>query len=125
VSFVYDAAVLVAADRNDRLVWAEHRARLELGMAPVTTSPVVAQVSRSGRQAQLRHFLRGCEIEPFAPDEGHAVGALLGAAGTSDVVDAHVVLVAARTGAVVLTSDLDDLSRLSEQVPSPVPLRRV
>lgn len=59
MSFVYDAGVLVAADRNDRLVWAEHRARLELGMAPVTTSPVVAQVSRTGRQAQLRRFLRG------------------------------------------------------------------
>jgi hypothetical protein len=50
------------------------------------------------------------------------VGALLGAAGTSDVVDAHVVLVAARTGAVVLTSDVDDLSQLSEQLPLPVPL---
>lgn len=93
-------------------------------MAPVT-SAVVAQVSRSGRQAQLRRFLRGCEIDPFGPDEGHAVGALLSAAGTSDVVDAHVVLVAARTRAVVLASDLDDLSQLSEQLPSPVPLRRV
>lgn len=125
MSFVYDAGVLVAADGNDRLVWAEHRARLEVGMAPVTTSPVVAQVSRSGRQAQLRRFLRGCEIDPFGPDEGHAVGALLGAAGTSDVVDAHLVLVAARTGALVLTSDLDDVSHLSAQLPSPVPLRRV
>jgi len=125
MSFVYDAGVLVAADRNDRSVWAEHRARLELGMAPVTTSPVVAQVSRTGRQAQLHRFLRGCEFDPFGPDEGHAVGALLGAAGTSDVVDAHVVLVAARTGAVVLTSDLDDLSQLSEQLPSRVPLQRV
>ena len=125
MSFVYDAGVLVAADRNDRQVWAEHRARLEVGMAPVTTSPVVAQVSRSGRQAQLRRFLRGCEVDPFGRDEGGAVGALLGAAGTSDVVDAHLVLVAARTGAIVLTSDLDDLSQLSEKLPSPVPLRRV
>lgn len=125
MTFVYDAGVLVGADRNDRLVWAEHRARLELGVAPMTTSPVVAQVSRSGSQAQLRRFLRGCEIEPFASDEGHAVGALVGAAGASDVVDAHVVLVATRTGAVVLTSDLDDLSRLSEHLQSPVALRRV
>lgn len=53
------------------------------------------------------------------------MGALLSAAVTSDVVDAHVVLVAARTRAVVLTSDLADLSQLSEQLPSPVPLRRV
>lgn len=120
MSFVYDAGVLVAADRNDRLAWAAHRARLELGLVPVTTSPVVAQVSRSGRQAQLRRFLRGCVIEPFAAGEGHAVGALVGAAGTSDVVDAHVVTVAARTDAIILTSDVDDLSQLSNQLPSPV-----
>ena len=30
-SFVYDAAVLVAADRNERRAWAEHKARLQLG----------------------------------------------------------------------------------------------
>lgn len=125
MSFVYDAGVLVAAERNDRAVWATHRARLELGVAPVTTSPVVAQVSRSHRQAQMRRLLRGCEIEPFAADKGHAVGALLGAAGASDVVDAHVVMVAARTGAVVLTSDFDDLSQLSNHLPSPVRVRRV
>ncbi len=124
MSFVYDAGVLVAADRNDRLAWAAHRARLELGLVPVTTSPVVAQVSRSGRQAQLRRFLRGCEIEPFAAGEGHAVGALLGAAGTSDVVDAHIVTVAAGTDAIILTSDVDDLSQLSNQLPSPVRVRR-
>ncbi len=124
MSFVYDAGVFVAADRDDRLAWAAHRARVELGLVPVTTSPVVAQVSRSGRQAQLRRFLRGCEIEPFAAGEGHAVGALLGAAGTSDVVDAHVVTVAARTDAIILTSDVDDLSQLSNQLPSPVRVRR-
>lgn len=125
MSFVYDAGVLVAADRNDRSVWAEHRARLEVGITPVTTSPVVAQVSRSGRQAQLRRLLRGCEIEPFAANEAHAVGGLLGEAGTSDVVDAHVVITAARTDAVVLTSDFDDLSHLSNQLPSLVRVRRV
>ena len=47
-SFVYDAAVLVAADRSERRVWAEHKARLELGAVPLVPAPVVAQVSRSG-----------------------------------------------------------------------------
>jgi hypothetical protein len=28
---VYDAAVLVAADTNERRTWAEHKVRLELG----------------------------------------------------------------------------------------------
>jgi hypothetical protein len=51
---VYDAAVLVAADRNDRRAWAEHKARLEFGLIPLVPAPVVAQVSRSPQQAQLR-----------------------------------------------------------------------
>jgi len=122
VSFVYDAGVLIAADRNDRTVWADHQARLELGIAPVTTAPIVAQVSRSGRQAQLRRFLRGCEIVAFTPAHAYAVGALLGAAGATDVVDAHVVLVAGASGATVLSSDKNDLSPLSAELPSPVPI---
>jgi hypothetical protein len=92
---VYDAGVLVAADRDDREAWADHRVRLELGVTPVTTAPVVAQVSRSPGQVQLRRFLRGCDIVPFSPEDAHAVGALLGQTGTSDVVDAHVVVTAA------------------------------
>ena len=54
-NFVYDTAVLVAADRNERRSWAEHKARLELGFVPLVPAPVVAQVSRSPQQAQLRH----------------------------------------------------------------------
>lgn len=122
MSFVYDAGVLIAADRNDRDVWADHRARLELGIAPVTTAPVVAQVSRSSRQVSLRRFLRGCDTVAFTTAQAHAVGALLGAAGAGDVVDAHVVLVAGAAGASVLTSYEDDLSPLSSLLPSPVPI---
>lgn len=120
MTFVYDAGVLIAAERNERAVWADHAARLELGIVPVTTAPVVAQVSRSGRQAQLRRFLRGCEVAAFTPAHAHEVGALLGAAGATDVVDAHVVLVAGAVGAAVLTSDEADLSPLSAQLASPV-----
>jgi predicted nucleic acid-binding protein len=125
MSVVYDAGVLVAADRNDREVWAAHRVRLEVGLVPVTTAPVVAQASRSPRQAQLRRFLRGCSVAPFLADEAYSVGALLGRSGTSDVVDAHVVLTAASASATVLTSDPDDLRRLSARLPTPPAIRRV
>ena len=97
MSVVYDAAVLVAAARDDRETWADHRVRLELGDLPRTTAPVVAQVSRSDRQVQLRRFLRGCETVAFSPDLAHEVGALLGRAGTSDVVGAHLVMIGAKT----------------------------
>jgi hypothetical protein len=120
VTVVYDAGVLIAAERHDRGAWADHRARLELGIVPVTTAPVVAQVSRSGQQAQLRRLLRGCHIVAFAPAQAHTVGALLAATGSRDVVDAHVVLVAGESGASVLSSDKDELSPLAAKLPAPV-----
>lgn len=113
MSVVYDAGALIAADRSDRTVWAEHRARLELGYLPVATAPVIAQVSRSGRQAQLRRFLRGCEVVAFAAEDGHAVGALVERSGVADVVDVHVVLTAHRRGAAIVTSDPGDLAAVA------------
>jgi predicted nucleic acid-binding protein len=125
VSVVYDSGLLVAADRNDREVWADHRARLEVGVVPVTTAPVVAQVSRSPRQAQLRRFLRGCDIVGFLPEEAHEVGGLLAQAGSSDIVDAHVVLTAGHSRSTVLTSDEEDLQPLSNYLPEPIVVKRV
>jgi len=125
VSAVYDAGLLIAAERNDRDVWADHRARLEFGVVPRTTAPVVAQVSRSSRQVQLRRLLRGCDIVGFAPEQAYEVGELLGRAGTSDVVDAHVVLIASKVEASVYTSDEEDLVQLSKSLPRPVVIRRV
>ena len=88
---VYDAAVLVGAERNVRSVWAQHRVRLQTGIVPVVPSPVVAQVSRSPTQVQLGRLLRGCEVESLTEQRAHSVGRLLGRAGSRDVVDAEVV----------------------------------
>lgn len=109
---VYDAAILVAADRNERRVWAEHKARLEFGFLPLVPAPVVAQVSRSPQQAQFRRFLAGCVVVPFGETEAHEAGRLLGKTGTTDVVDAVVVTTALRQKAVILTRDPDDIERL-------------
>lgn len=119
-SIVYDAGVLIAVDRGDRGVWSRHFRALANDVVPLTTAPVVAQVSRSGRQAQLRRFLQGCEIVDFDAAQAHAVGRLLAATGSSDVVDAHIVLVAGATGAPVLTSDPDDLGPLAAALDAPV-----
>ena len=108
---VYDAAVLVAADRNERRAWAEHRARLEFGVLPLVPTPVIAQVSRSPQQAQLRRFLTGCMVVPLGEAEAHEAGRLLGMTKMSDVVDAIVVTTALRRKAAILTSDPDDIER--------------
>jgi hypothetical protein len=110
--FVYDAAVLVAADRNDRCTWADHKALLEDGHVPLVPAAVVGQVSRSARQVQLRRFLRGCIVVALDEPMAHAAGRLLGTARASDVVDASVVTLAVNRRAAILTGDPDDIERL-------------
>jgi hypothetical protein len=109
---VYDAGALIAAERNDRRFWAEHRVRLELGIVPCVPSTIVAQVSRSPRQVQLRRLLRGCEVVPLDEPGAHRVGALLGKSGTSDIADAALVSLAAARMADIVTSDRTDIERL-------------
>ena len=72
-------------------------------MLPLVPAMVVAQVSRSPRQAQLRRFLNGCVVVPTGETETHQAGRLLAATRTSDVVDAVVVVVALRDQAEILT----------------------
>jgi predicted nucleic acid-binding protein len=110
---VYDSGVLVSADRDERRTWAEHKARLEFGVLPVVPAPVVAQVSRSARQSQLRRFLTGCRVVAFGEQDAHEAGRLLGITRTTDVVDAAVVVTARQKQAAIITSDPDDISRLA------------
>ena len=110
---VYDAGALVAADRNQRAFWADHRARLEAGLDPAVPAPVVAQVSRSNKQVQLRRLLSGCEVVAFTENEARRAGAILAKSRTSDIVDAAVVVLAASLDADVVTGDADDIAALA------------
>jgi predicted nucleic acid-binding protein len=109
---VYDSGVLIAADRSERPTWAEHRIRLEAGIVPMVPAPVVAQASRSPKQAQMRRLLRGCEVVQFDEAAAHAAGALLAKTRTKDVVDASVAVLSARYGADVISDDAKDIRRL-------------
>lgn len=111
--WTYDTGVLIAAERNDRFVWALHRRLLERGDVPSVPAAVLAQAWRGGPQTQLSRLLAGCEIRPFTEPQARAAGRLLPRSSTSDVVDASVVVVARERGDEVLTSDLDDLATLS------------
>lgn len=122
---VYDAGVLIAAERCQRRTWAEHRVRLEAGVIPFVPSPVVAQVSRSPKQAQLRRLLRGCEVVPLDVVAAHSAGSLLGKTHTRDVVDASVAALSIQHGADVVTDDTDDIRRLVSVVRSKVSVLKV
>ena len=110
---VFDAGALVALDRGDRTLWSDLKAAALAGVDVAVPAAVVAQVWRaSARQARLSRALAGCEIASF-DDVARAVGELCGRAGTSDVVDASVAVVAASSGANRLyTSDPADLRHL-------------
>jgi predicted nucleic acid-binding protein len=116
---VYDAGVLVAADRDVRSIWAEHRVRLEAGIVPVVPAPLVVQVSRSPAQVQLRRLLRGCEVVSLTEQRAHFAGRLLGRADSRDVVDAVVAATAAELQADVVTGDRADIRRLLDAADAP------
>ena len=109
---VYDCGVLIAADRDERRAWADHRARLEANIVPLVPAAVVAQASRSPKQVSLMRLLRGCEVAAFDETAAHRVGALLAASRTKDVVDAAVVELAIRSQADIATDDRNDISVL-------------
>lgn len=109
---VLDAGALIAAERLDRRARSLFRERTGPLIIP---APVLAQVWRDGtRQARLARLVRarGTIVEPFDGVRAKAAGVLLGRSGTSDIVDASVVLSARAHKAVVLTSDPDDLRRI-------------
>lgn len=121
-SVLYDAGVLIVADRNERTAWADHKVRLEDGTVPVVPSAVVAQVSRSPRQVQLRRFLRGCDVAVLDEEGAHDAGLLLGRTRTSDISDAVVVALAATLNGAIVTGDRKDLRRLVAATGQRIPL---
>jgi hypothetical protein len=81
---------------------------------------VLAQVWREpATQVPLGAFIKGPTtiVEPLDRTLAEAAGILCGRTGTSDIVDASVVLVARRRRAVIVTSDPGDLRRLDATVP--------
>lgn len=109
---IIDTGLLISIDRSERTAHAFLTAAARSETALHTTHPVVAQVWRSGpRQARLSAFLKTITIHPL--DDGRLVGQLLAQTRTSDVVDAHLVITAARLGHDILTGDPKDITTLS------------
>ena len=114
IPYVYDAGALIAIDDNDRKMWAIHHLAIEEGRKVLVPAVVVAQAWRDARrQVQLGRFLQSCEVVPIGLEVAKAAGVLCGNAGTRDVVDAAVVTIALTCGAIVFTSDPEDMTHLS------------
>lgn len=111
----YDAGALIAIDKNDRHMWARYQVAVDDGRDIRIPAAVVGQAWReTRRQVRLGKFLAGCHVDPVGLETAKAAGILCGRAGTSDVIDATVVVTAAATGAVIWTSDPEDIRALSD-----------
>jgi len=111
----YDTGALVAAERNDRRMWALHAGFLAEEVVPFVPAVVLAEAWRgSPRQASLSRLLAMCEVEPLSEEQARQVGILAGKAGHDDVVDVAVVEGAIRRGDAVVTSNEDDIRRIAD-----------
>ena len=110
----YDTGALIAAERRDPWMLVIHRRAVDNGVRPVVPAGVLAQVWRggSGRQAGLARMLQQCQVEPLAEGLAKQVGVALQKTGSSDVVDASVVVSAIGRGDDVVTSDPQDIQYL-------------
>jgi predicted nucleic acid-binding protein len=112
---VLDAGAIIAFERGDGRARALVREALRAGVRLVIPAGVLGQVWRgAARQAPVRALMKGPTTDVPALDQvlAEACGVLCGRAGTSDVIDASVVLLARRERGAVVTSDLDDIKRL-------------
>jgi hypothetical protein len=114
-----DAGALIAFDRNERRVIALISRALHHRYTLAVPAAVVGQVWRNGRQqARLARLLGSNEVTVAALDDqaARAAGQLCGVRGTSDVIDASVVLCARQHGHQIATSDPDDLRALDPRI---------
>ena len=122
---VYDTGALLAADRRDTRLWALHAEALARDVIPLVPVVVLAQAWRGGPQASLSRLLRGCRVEPDTEALGRAAGTAGAVAGTSDVVDAIVIVIALRHDAVIFSSDPGDLGLIADALNAHVRVHRI
>jgi predicted TIM-barrel enzyme len=115
LTLVLDAGALLAVDRGDRATAALIEVARRDSRSVIVPAGVVAQIWRDGsRQARIARLLgaRQVSVDALTDAVARAAGALCGAAGTADLVDASVVIAARRYDATVISSDRADLTRL-------------
>lgn len=111
----YDTGALIAAERNDRRMWALHAGFLAEEVAPVVPAPVLAEAWRGGlRQANVVRVLAMCNVEWMTEEQARKVGVLAGRSGHDDVVDVTVVEGALRRGDAVVTSNREHLEKVGQ-----------
>ena len=111
---VLDSSAVIAWARGEARVRALITRAVELGLDIRIPVSVLAETLRGGARDAPVHRVRKA-VDVFATDEsvGRLAGELLGRAGRDNTIDAMVVAEAIHVGgAIILTSDVDDLRPL-------------
>ncbi|MFV0306822.1 MAG: hypothetical protein ACK5OX_03655 [Desertimonas sp.] len=116
----YDTGALIAAERNDRLLWALRRAAVERGLLPTVPAGVLAEAWRGGLQHQMSRLLKGCMIEGLDEQQARRVGVLVARSGLADTVDVAVVEGALRRDDAIVTSNRTHLEQVADSMARPL-----
>lgn len=120
---ILDSGAVIALARHDSRARAVLTAAHEAGVDVRVSSVVTAETVRGGAiDAPVNRVLKAIGgADPIDEATARLAGSLLGAAGSSETVDALVVASAIRAGGgVVLTGDPDDLRPLADGHPEVV-----
>ena len=122
----YDTGALVAADRNDRRMWALQAGFLALEVSPTVPAPVLAEAWRGGaRQASLARLLALCTTESLTEEQAKSVGTLAARARHDDIVDITVVEGAIRRQDAVVTSNPTHIRMIADAIRSRLTIETV
>jgi hypothetical protein len=114
-AIVLDAGALIAIEKGDRKVLALCKVATADGASVVIPAGVVGQVWRDGaQQVRIARLIgaAGTIIEPLDLEVAQLSGVCCANAGTTDVVDATVVIAARQHHAKIVSSDRSDILHL-------------
>ncbi|MGI8647525.1 MAG: twitching motility protein PilT [Acidimicrobiales bacterium] len=114
MTLILDAGAFFAVERRDYEISARIKRERLAGRSPRTHGGVIGQVWRggTGRNTLVARLLPSLDIVGLDGELGKRAGELLARSNSSDVIDAAVVLLA-RPGDRILTSDPHDLAELA------------
>lgn len=107
-----DTGALIAAEKDNGKLRAVVKAAVERRATITVPAAVLAQAWRRNNPA-IALLLKACDVSPLDEEDARRVGNLLADAGTTDIVDAAVVVGALQRGDAVVTSDPEDIGRLA------------
>jgi hypothetical protein len=111
---IFDAGVFIALENPSqrRVVLALVERMQAEGVEPATNDAALAQAWRDpAKQVPMAMLVKATTVHPFG--DSRVIGRRCAVAGTSDVVDASLAVLADQLGMAVVTADPADMAHLN------------